>query len=145
MPHKLILLFVFVFSITAQSQSLEWEDLSVFKINTTAPHAHFELFASQTQKKNGNQSSLEKSLNGMWDFKWYTTPEKAPTNFSPMILIVHSGVKFRFLPIGSSTQNDFPLYSNIVYPYEINPPFMPKDYNPSGVLCSDVYDSRKLG
>ena len=81
MPHKLILLFVFVFSITAQSQSPEWEDLSVFKINTTAPHAHFELFASQTQKQKGNQSSLEKSLNGMWDFKWYTTPDKAPTNF----------------------------------------------------------------
>ena len=57
MPHKLILLFVFVFSITAQSQSPEWEDLSVFKVNTTAPHAHFELFASQTQKEKGNNQA----------------------------------------------------------------------------------------
>jgi hypothetical protein len=65
MPNKLILLFVFVFSITAKSQSPEWEDLSVFKVNTTAPHAHFELFASQTQKEKGDQSSLEKSLNGI--------------------------------------------------------------------------------
>ena len=65
MPYKLILLFVFVFSITAKSQSPEWEDLSVFKVNTTVPHAHFELYASQTQMENGNQSSLEKSLNGV--------------------------------------------------------------------------------
>ena len=132
MPHKLILLFVFVFSITAQSQSPEWEDLSVFKINTTAPHAHFELFASQTQKQKGNQSSLEKSLNGMWDFKWYTTPDKAPTNFFANDF---DRSQWDQIPVPANWQfhtDDFPLYSNIVYPYEINPPFMPKDYNPVG-------------
>ena len=132
MPHKLILFFVFVFSISAQSQSLEWEDLSVFKINTTAPHAHFELFASQTQKQNGSQSSLEKSLNGMWDFKWYTTPDKAPTNFFANDF---DRSQWGQIPVPANWQfhtDDFPLYSNKVYPYQINPPFMPKDYNPVG-------------
>ena len=132
MPHKLILLFVFVFSITAQSQSPEWEDLSVFKVNTTAPHTHFELFASQTQKENGNQSSLEKYLNGMWDFKWYTTPDKAPTNFFANDF---DRSQWDQIPVPANWQfhtDDFPLYSNIVYPYEINPPFMPKEYNPVG-------------
>ncbi|MDG1052788.1 MAG: glycoside hydrolase family 2 TIM barrel-domain containing protein, partial [Flavobacteriaceae bacterium] len=28
---------------------------------------------------------------------------------------------------------DFPVYTNIIYPYEINPPYMPKDYNPIGL------------
>ena len=39
------------------------------------------------------------------------------------------------IPVPANWQfhtDDFPLYSNIVYPYEINPPFMPKDYNPVG-------------
>jgi beta-galactosidase len=132
MSLKPILLFAFVFSITAKSQSLEWEDLSIFKINTTAPHSHFELFASQTQKEKGNQSSLEKSLNGMWDFKWYTTPDKAPTNFFSNDF---DRSQWGQIPVPANWQfhtDDFPLYSNIVYPYEINPPFMPKDYNPVG-------------
>jgi beta-galactosidase len=52
--------------------------------------------------------------------------------FSPMILIVLIGSN---IPVPADWQfhtDDFPLYSNIVYPYEINPPFMPKDYNPVG-------------
>ena len=40
------------------------------------------------------------------------------------------------IPVPSNWQfhtDDFPLYTNIVYPYEINPPFMPKEYNPIGL------------
>mgnify|MGYP006061400009 FL=1 len=40
------------------------------------------------------------------------------------------------IPVPSNWQfhtDDFPLYTNIVYPYEINPPYMPKEYNPVGL------------
>ena len=40
------------------------------------------------------------------------------------------------IPVPSNWQfhtDDFPLYTNIVYPYEMNPPFMPKEYNPIGL------------
>ncbi len=40
------------------------------------------------------------------------------------------------IPVPSNWQfhsDDFPLYTNIVYPYEINPPYMPKEYNPIGL------------
>ncbi len=43
MSQKLILFLVIVFSVNAKSQYIEWEDISVFKINNTAPNAHFEL------------------------------------------------------------------------------------------------------
>ena len=81
MSKKLILFLVFVFSITAKSQSPEWEDLSVFKVNTTAPHAHFELYKSKIEKEKADASSLEVSLNGRWDFKLYGTPKEAPKDF----------------------------------------------------------------
>jgi beta-galactosidase/beta-glucuronidase len=78
------------------------------------------------KRKIGNQSSLEKSLNGMWYFKWYTTPDKAPTNFFANDF---DRSDWTSIPVPADWQfhtDDFPLYSNIVYPYEINPPFMPK-------------------
>ena len=59
MSKKLILFLVFVFSITAKSQSPEWEDLSVFKVNTTAPHAHFKIYKSKIEKEKADASSLE--------------------------------------------------------------------------------------
>ena len=81
MSQKLILFLVIVFSITAKSQSLDWEDLSVFKINTTAPHAHFELYKSKIEKEKADASSLEVSLNGRWDFKLYGHQKRGSKRF----------------------------------------------------------------
>ena len=132
MSQKLILFLVFVFSITAKSQSPEWEDLSVFKVNTTAPHAHFKLYKSKIEKEKADASSLEVSLNGRWDFKLYSTPKETPKDFFNNEF---DRSDWGTIPVPANWQFhtvDFPLYSNIVYPYEINPPFMPKDYNPVG-------------
>ena len=132
MSQKLILFLVFVFSITAKSQSPEWEDLSVFKVNTTAPHAHFKLYKSKIEKEKADASSLEVSLNGRWNFKLYGTPKEAPKDFFKNEF---DRSDWGTIPVPANWQfhtDDFPLYSNIVYPYEINPPFMPKDYNPVG-------------
>ena len=132
MSQKLILFLVFVFSVTAKSQSPEWEDLSVFKVNTTAPHAHFKLYKSKIEKEKADASSLEVSLNGRWNFKLYSTPKETPKDFFNNEF---DRSDWGTIPVPANWQFhtvDFPLYSNIVYPYEINPPFMPKDYNPVG-------------
>jgi len=42
----LLILIVSICSVKGQnSLNPEWEDLSVFKINTTTPHSHFKLFS----------------------------------------------------------------------------------------------------
>ena len=105
------------------SQYREWEDLSVFKINTEQPHSFFIPY-----DKAGD--SLTKTLNGTWDFKLYKIDDDIPKEFYKKSYDKSDWDK---IPVPSNWQfhtEDFPVYTNIIYPYEINPPFMPSDYNP---------------
>ena len=126
-----ILLITFLSSLL-NSQVPDWENLSVFKVNTTKPHAHFELYGSKIQKLNKKKSNLEELLNGEWSFKLFKTPKETPLNFYKPNF---DRSDWKKIPVPANWQfhsEDFPIYSNIIYPYEINPPFMPKDYNPVG-------------
>ncbi|GIR18336.1 MAG: hypothetical protein CM15mP32_5230 [Flavobacteriaceae bacterium] len=132
-----------MFSITAKSQSPEWEDLSVFKVNTTAPHAHFKLYKSKNEKEKADASSLEVSLNGRWDFKLYSTPKETPKDFFKTNLIVLTGAQYLFQPIGSSTQSIFHYTATSFIPTKSIHPLCPKTITQWGAI-PNVYDSRKL-
>jgi beta-galactosidase len=115
-------------AIGQNSLNSEWENLSIFKINTTNPHSHFKLFGSKEEES----SSLEYLLNGSWNFKLYDSPDLVDSLFTDPSYDVSSWEK---IPVPSNWQfhtKDFPLYTNIVYPYELNPPKVPRDYNPVG-------------
>ena len=110
----------------SHSQYREWEDLSVYKINTEDPHSFFIPY-------NKVGDSLSQSLNGTWDFKLYKNDDEVPERFYQKSFDKSDWVK---IPVPSNWQfhtDDFPVYTNIIYPYEINPPFMPSDYNPVGL------------
>ncbi len=117
------------------AQNPEWEDLSVFSINTEKPHATFYPFSNEqlVMENDLNNNVLYETLNGNWDFKLYRNIDSVPKNF----YLKKSNVKkWDNIPVPANWQfhsEDFPVYTNIVYPYEINPPFMPKDYNPIGL------------
>ena len=117
------------------AQNREWEDLSVFSINTEKPHATFYPFSNEqlVMENDLNNNVLYETLNGEWDFKLYRNIDSVPKNF----YLKKSNVKkWDNIPVPANWQfhsEDFPVYTNIIYPYEINPPFMPKDYNPIGL------------
>ena len=123
----IILKFFLIFSIIlSNAQYREWEDLSTFKINTEEPHSFYI-------PKDINGDSVTKSLNGTWSFKLFKNDELVPKEFYK---IDFNKNDWQDIPVPSNWQfhtDDFPLYTNIVYPYEINPPFMPKEYNPIGL------------
>lgn len=125
----LLIIIVGISSVKGQNTlHPEWEDLSVFKVNTTKPHSHFKLFGSKEEKS----SSLEFLLNGSWNFKLYDNPDLVDERFYDPNYDVSS---WENIPVPSNWQfhtKDFPLYTNIVYPYELNPPKVPRDYNPVG-------------
>ena len=127
---SLLLIFIVGISSVKGQNTLhpEWEDLSVFKINTTKPHSHFKLFGSKKEKS----SSLELLLNGSWNFKLYDNPDLVDERFYVPSYDVSSWDE---IPVPSNWQfhtKDFPLYTNVIYPYELNPPKVPRDYNPVG-------------
>ena len=117
------------------AQNREWEDLSVFSINTEKPHATFYPFSNEqlVMENDLYNNVLYETLNGNWDFKLYRNIDSVPKNF----YLKKSNIKkWDNIPVPANWQfhsEDFPVYTNIVYPYEINPPFMPKDYNPIGL------------
>ena len=130
------LILLSIISITfLNGQNREWEDLSVFSLNTEKPHATFYPFSSEKLllENDLNKNPLYYSLNGDWDFKLYNNIDLVPKNFHSNKNIIK---KWDKIPVPANWQfhsDDFPLYTNIVYPYEINPPYMPKDYNPIGL------------
>lgn len=131
MKTRFVFLYSILVSLTVFAQTVEWEDLSVFKINTTDPHAHFELYQSKAEKEKAESSSLEVSLNGIWDFKLYMKAAEANQDFFSNSF---DRSDWGSIPVPADWQfhtDDFPVYTNIEYPYEINPPYMPA-YNPAG-------------
>ena len=133
MVLPLFLLILFTATVSAQD-SKEWEDLSVFSVNTEAAHATFNLFesTSEAKEKEKEDSKLYQSLNGVWDFNLVKNEKQLVTGFYEDSF---DRSEWGTIPVPSDWQfhtDDFPLYTNIIYPYEIKPPFMPKDYNPIG-------------
>ena len=133
--NHLLLIISIIFYNVLNSQYREWEDLSVFSVNTEDPHATFYPFSSENNLLNLDltKSKLYESLNGSWDFKLFSNADSLPEMFFSNNFNKSDWQK---IPVPSNWQfhsDDFPLYTNIVYPYEINPPYMPKEYNPIGL------------
>ncbi|PKI16648.1 glycoside hydrolase family 2 TIM barrel-domain containing protein [Colwellia sp. 12G3] len=111
-----------------------WQDLSVFKVNTEEPRATFIAFDSADKVANEDYaSSLNyKLLNGNWKFNWSENPSSVPADFFKPEFDVTSWDE---LPVPANWQMhgyDYPIYTNIEYPFPKNPPFVPEDDNPTG-------------
>ncbi|QSX32667.1 DUF4981 domain-containing protein [Shewanella avicenniae] len=112
----------------------EWEDLSVFQVNTLPPHATFMRYDSPQKLVNDDYktSPYFQSLNGTWKFKWAKNPFTYTDNFYNTDF---NDGEWDNIPVPSNWQMhgyDYPIYTNIDYPFEVNPPFVPKEDNPTG-------------
>jgi len=119
-------LFFFLGSVNCKSQTInDWENPKVFGINKLDAHC-----ASRSYKN--SDSSFYKSLNGNWKFNWVRKPSDRPKDFYKAEyddslwdeIIVPSNWELQ----GYGT----PIYTNHVYPFPVNPPQIPNDYNPVG-------------
>ena len=101
---KIFLIFLFF---NSNAQYNEWEDLSIFKINTEDPHTFFI-------PKDIHGDSITKSLNGTWNFKLFKNDELVPKDFYKNDFKKDD---WQDIPVPSNWQfhtDDFPLYTNIV-------------------------------
>ncbi|GLO61694.1 beta-galactosidase [Vibrio sp. MACH09] len=121
----------------------DWENPQSFQANQLAGHSPLNHFVSldDALKK---QNSSRVSLNGNWKFNLYAKPELVPAEFIAVgfddtawnAITVPSnwqleGDEFTLLEGEEEGKRDNPIYANIKYPFEINPPFVPQD-NPTG-------------
>ena len=134
---KRILSILFLFSLIQLSggQKLEdWEDPNVFAINMLDPHAIFYVFDQPDQAtfNKWQESDRYQSLNGIWKFNWSVAPPKRAKNFYQPDYDVSQWDEIK-VPANIELQGySAPIYTDVPYPFDPNPPFVPIDHNPVG-------------
>ena len=99
-------------------------------------HASYIPFKSPAWDNNNLKDSPNvKILNGIWKFRYFNNPESVPSDIHKES--VNSNWDDITVPSNWQLQGDGkydpPYFTNTKYPFEPNPPFVPKDYNPTGV------------
>lgn len=117
----------------------DWEDPSIFNINREAPRASFFSYASEKSALVDNHlgSEFYHSLNGRWLFNWVPVPDERPFYFFKDDYDTRDWDHID-VPSNWETQGyGVPIYVNVKYPHENNPPFIAHDNNPVGSYKRD--------
>ncbi len=129
------LVLALVQSVAAAQQVPEWENPEIFQINREYPTASFYRYPT-TQGALANESytdsPLYQSLAGTWKFNWVKMPADRPEYFYRTDYDV-SG--WSDIPVPSNWELEgfgIPIYTNIVYPFPKNPPYIDHADNPVG-------------
>ncbi len=112
----------------------DWENPAVCEINREAPRAYFIPFATAEQALQNDiwKSPYIQSLNGTWQFHISHTPSVRPFWFFKDDYDTSDWTTIK-VPGNWELQGfDVPIYTNVRYPFEANPPFIQKFYNPVG-------------
>jgi len=128
-----LMLVAFMVS-TMMGQQNDWENPEMIGYNKLPAHNTSISFPNESEamKVDIETSSRYQSLNGNWKFAWTPVPEKAPADFYKEDYSVN---KWEEIPVPSNWELQgygTAIYTNIIYPYPVNPPFLPKDDNPVG-------------
>ncbi len=131
-----IALFTLVFPLVAWTQEVpEWENPEIFEINREYAHAAFYRYpteAAALNKSDYTESPFYQSLNGTWKFNWVVRPAERPRFFYRPDYDVSNWEDIAVPANWELEGFGTPIYTNIVYPFPKNPPFIDHDYNPVG-------------
>lgn len=109
-----------------------WEDPLVTSVNREPARTTAYSYANEQDALAYDRTKSRMiSLNGEWDFKLVLKPADAPEDFYKSRV---SGWDKIEVPSNWELKGyDKPIYKSAVYPFRpVNPPFIPKDYNPIG-------------
>lgn len=110
-----------------------WEDPNICGLNRDAARAtaySFETIEDALTCDRSNSSRVQ-LLNGEWDFNFAIKPADAPNNFFKSR--VSGWDKIEVPSNWEMKAYDIPIYKSAVYPFRpVNPPYVPRDYNPVG-------------
>ena len=134
----LSLLLFFCPAVFSQAGNNDWENPQLFELNKEKPHASFMRYSTKEDlvKDDYSRSPFYQSLNGIWKFVYTDKYASRPQDFYKTDL---DDSKWNNLPVPSNWElKGFgtPIYTNIVYPYPKNPPFIGEN-NPVGTYRRD--------
>jgi len=118
----------------------DWENQFITGRNKQPGHVPLGAYsdAETAQTCDRLASPYVKSLNGRWKFHLVPSPDEAPAGFFQEAFDVSDWKEITVpgnwqLPIHWESLDfcDRPIYTNVVYPFKVNPPFVPEE-NPTG-------------
>ncbi|WP_035645120.1 glycoside hydrolase family 2 TIM barrel-domain containing protein [Flavobacterium sp. ASV13] len=117
----------------------DWENPEVFQINREPARASFLPYADEASaiKDIYTSSPWYFSLNGNWKFSWAPTPDERPKDFYKTDF---NTINWKEISVPSNWElkgYGIPIYTNITYPFERNPPFINHSDNPVGSYKRD--------
>jgi beta-galactosidase len=118
-----------------QKTMLDWENPQVFEKNRELMHAPLGAYADAVQAQTCNRrlSRYLQPLNGEWMFHLARSPLTVPAGFWDDSFDTADWGTIS-VPVNWQLQKgcwDRPIYTNCVYPFQPNPPFVPEE-NPTG-------------
>ncbi len=111
-------------------------DHRTLHVNCLPPRAYYIPYESAEKAKAGKRedSAFFRSLCGEWGFEWFKNerllPDLSDTGFIPKDTLPVPSCWQTFLGRGY----DVPNYTNITYPFPVDPPNVPED-DPCGLYC----------
>lgn len=136
MIKRTIYLLSFIFLVCNINAQNIWEDTNTTQVNAENAHSSYIPFDKPAWENNRLEESEQvKILNGTWKFRYFENPGLVPSDIFKES--INNNWDDIIVPSNWQLQNDGkydpPVFSNIIYPFESNPPFVPSDYNPTGV------------
>lgn len=135
---------------TAQPTN-DWENPGVVQINREYPNATYLGFTDKAAAIKGDYSlsPYYLSLNGTWKFNWVPKPIDRPIDFYRNDYDVSRWVDFSVPANWEINGYGTPIYSNVIYPFPVNPPYIPHSDNPVGSYVKEIdipalWNSRKV-
>lgn len=117
----------------------DWENPEVFQINREPARAVYIPYSDEQDVINDiySKSPWHLSLNGIWDFKWVAKPADRPTHFFENNYDLSGWDKIEVPSNWELKGFGTPIYTNIVYPFPKNPPYINEKDNPVGSYRRD--------
>ena len=112
------------------------KDPKTLHVNTLPPRAYYIPYESPEKAVAGKRenSGYFQSLCGEWGFEWFLSEKQLPdfldNSYIPKESITVPSCWQMYLDRGY----DIPHYTNIRYPFPVNPPYIPEE-NPCGLYC----------
>ncbi len=113
-----------------------YKELSTIHVGCETPHAYFIPFESREKALDGNRagSAYFHQLSGEWDFRYFKNPSEIENETLESLHLT----KADRIPVPASWENlrrgyGIPNYTNVVYPFPLNPPEVPAENNPCGL------------
>ena len=151
--HHLVLLVFFTSIVSNQAQVVEkpkytapkwenpeWENPEIFQINREKPTASFYRYdnaSTALRNESWTNSPFYKSLNGTWDFYYADDVNARPTDFYKNDFSLQGWDKIEVPSNWELKGYGIPFYTNIIYMFPPNPPFIPHNANNNGSYKRD--------